>query len=191
MGFLVMVFCFLLPAFVAAQDEAEQSASDRNRGAQYFLGAEDELLIKVNIWGFVRKPGQYMVPKNTDLISLISFAGGPIEQAKINKVKIIRAPEFNPATQSHRVNQSDLALASRSNNIELSKLAAPNQEVLEVNIKKYLETGERNLIPELRPGDTIVLPGSTLHFLGKVLDFASKFAVVAQIYFWVNVADRQ
>lgn len=191
MGFLVMVFCFLIPSFAAAQDEAEQSASDRNRGAQYFLGAEDELLIKVNIWGFVRKPGQYMVPKNTDLISLISFAGGPIEQAKINKVKIIRAPEFNPATQSQRVNQSDLALASHSNNIELSKLAAPNQEVLEVNIKKYLETGQRNLIPELRPGDTIVLPGSTLHFLGKVLDFASKFAVVAQIYFWVNVADRQ
>ena len=186
-----MLFFLLRPALATAQNEGEQNADDRNRGAQYFLGAEDELLIKVNIWGFVRKPGQYMVPKNTDLISLISFAGGPIEQAKINKVKIIRAPEFNGAAQSQRLNQTDLALASRSNNVDLSKLASPNQEVLEVNIKKYLETGQQNLIPELRPGDTIVMPGSTFHVVGKVLDFASKFAVIAQIYFWVNVADRR
>jgi len=186
-----MVFSFLIPSFAAAQDEGDQSAGDRNRGAQYFLGAEDELLIKVNIWGFVRKPGQYMVPKNTDLISLISFAGGPIEQAKINKVKIIRAPEFNNPAQSQRVNPADLALASRSNHVELSQLASSKQEVLEVNIKKYLESGQSNLIPELRPGDTIVLPGSSLHVLGKALDFASKFAVIAQIYFWVDVAGRR
>jgi len=190
-GFLITVFSLFIPAFAAAQDEGEQRDGDDNRGAQYFLGAQDELLIKVNIWGFVRKPGQYMVPKDTDLISLISFAGGPIDQAKINKVKIIRAAEFNGAPQSRLPNQNDLLVASRGNNVELNKLASPGQQVLEVNIKKYLETGRQELIPELRPGDTIVLPGSTLHFLGKALDFASKFAVIAQIYFWVNVADRQ
>jgi polysaccharide export outer membrane protein len=191
-GFLVTIFFLLIPAFAAAQDEGESRERDDNdnRGAQYFLGAQDELLIKVNIWGFVRKPGQYMVPKDTDLISLISFAGGPLEQAKINKVKIIRAPEFNGAPQSQRPNQNDLLVASQSNNIELNKLASSGQQVIEVNIKKYIETGRQALIPELRPGDTIVLPGSTFHFLGKALDFASKFAVIAQIYFWVNVADR-
>ena len=189
-GFLTTVFFLLIPAFAAAQDEGEQRDDDK-RGAQYFLGTQDELLIKVNIWGFVRKPGQYMVPKDTDLISLISFAGGPLEQAKINKVKIIRAAEFNGAPQSQRSNQNDLLVASRSNNVELNKLASPGQQVLEVNIKKYIETGRQSLIPELHPGDTIVLPGSTLHFLGKALDFASKFAVIAQIYFWVNVADRR
>ena len=188
-GFLVTVFSLFIPVFAAAQEEGEPR--DDNRGAQYFLGTQDELLIKVNIWGFVRKPGQYMVPKDTDLISLISFAGGPLEQAKINKVKIIRAAEFNNAPQSQRPNQNDLLVASRSNNVELNKLASPGQQVIEVNIKKYLETGRQELIPELRPGDTIVLPGSTLHFLGKALDFASKFAVIAQIYFWVNVADRR
>jgi len=188
-GFLVTVFSLFIPAFAAAQDETEPRHD--NRGAQYFLGTQDELLIKVNIWGFVRKPGQYMVPKDTDLISLISFAGGPIDQAKINKVKIIRAAEFNGASPSRLPNQNDLLVASRGNNVELNKLASPGQQVLEVNIKKYLETGRQELIPALRPGDTVVLPGSTLHFLGKALDFASKFAVMAQIYFWVNVADRR
>lgn len=190
---LSTVLFLLIPSFAAAQDEDDQR--DSNRGAQYFLGAQDELLIRVNIWGFVRKPGQYMVPKNTDLISLISFAGGPLEQAKIKKVKIIRAVESNPVSPSsnNRFNQDELLLASPAlrGNANLNTLSSPAQQVIKVDIKKYIETGQQGLIPELRPGDTIVVPGSTLHFLGKALDFASKFAVIAQIYFWVNVADRR
>jgi polysaccharide export outer membrane protein len=192
-GFLAIFFFLFIPSFASAQDEGDQRES--NRGAQYFLGEQDELLIKVNIWGFVRKPGQYMVPKNTDLISLISFAGGPLEQAKIKKVKVIRAAESNAAPQSGnpRFNQSELMLAisTLQGNANLNKPLPPAQQVIEVNIKKYIETGQQALIPELRPGDTIIVPGNALHFLGKAMDFASKFAVVAQIYFWVSVADRR
>jgi hypothetical protein len=186
-GFLLTVFSLSCFSFAFAQDEGDQ------RGAQYFLGDQDELLIKVNIWGFVRKPGQYMVPKDTDLISLISFAGGPLEQAKIKKVKIIRDVETGAPPSSNRATQGELMLASsaKPSNVDLSKPSPPAQQVIEVNIKKFLDSGQPTLIPELRPGDTIVVPGSTFHFLGKALDFASKFAVIAQIYFWVNVADRR
>src|SRR5574341_717354 len=88
---LLAAFFLFLPALVSAQDEGAQPDLGRPRAAQYYLGDQNELLIKVNIWGFVRRPGQYMVPKDTDLISLISFAGGPLEQARVKKVKIIRA----------------------------------------------------------------------------------------------------
>jgi polysaccharide export outer membrane protein len=192
---LLTGFSFFFPACAFSQDEADQrdSDGDRTRGAQYFLGEQDELLIKVNIWGFVRKPGQYMVPKDTDLISLISFAGGPLEQAKINKVKIIREAEAGAPPSSNRINQSEPLLASsaKQSDADLKQASSPVQPVIQVNIKKYLETGRPALIPELRPGDTIIVPGSTFHFLGKALDFAAKFAVIAQIYFWVNVADRR
>ncbi|MDZ7362316.1 MAG: SLBB domain-containing protein [candidate division KSB1 bacterium] len=189
--FLATVLFLFIPSFSTAQDEDDQR--DNNRGAQYILGAQDELLIRVNIWGFVRKPGQYMVPKNTDLISLISFAGGPLEQAKIKKVKIIRSIDSIPSSSSsnNRFTQNELLLASRDRNVNMNTPSAPAQQVIKVDIKKYIETGQQALIPELRPGDTIVVPGSTLHFLGKALDFASKFAVIAQIYFWINVADRR
>jgi len=62
------------------------------RPAQYYfsLGTQDELLMKVNIWGQVLKPGQYLVPDNTDIVSLISFAGGPTENARINRIKVVR-----------------------------------------------------------------------------------------------------
>ena len=191
---LLTGFFFLFPAFAFSQDEGNQpdSDGDRARGAQYFLGEQDELLIKVNIWGFVRKPGQYMVPKDTDLISLISFAGGPLEQAKIKRVRIIRAVS-SPTTTNGSALSSYHALAStaKRDNAGVNTASSPKQQVIEVNIKKYLNTGQQALIPELYPDDTIVVPGSTFHFLGKALDFASKFAVIAQIYFWVNVADRR
>jgi polysaccharide export outer membrane protein len=192
--FLATAFSLFIPSFVSAQQEEEQRDGDSNRGAQYFLGEQDELLIKVNIWGFVRKPGQYLVPKNTDLISLISFAGGPLEQAKIKKVKIIRdgetASSNTPSSSNGRFNQNETMLASRSDNLSLNK-SSPQPQVIEVNIKKYIETGQQALIPELRPGDTIIVPGNTLHFLGKAMDFVSKFAVIAQVYFWIDIANRR
>jgi hypothetical protein len=194
MRLLITAIFLFIPSFVSAQQEDNQRDDDSNRGAQYFLGEQDELLIKVNIWGFVRKPGQYMVPTNTDLISLISFAGGPLEQAKIKKVKLIRAATFAssaPQSNGKSLNQNELTLANRSAEAVLNKTSPPAQQVIEINIKKYIETGQQALSPELRPGDTIVVPGSTLHFLGKAMDFAAKFAVLAQVYFWIDLDDRR
>jgi len=190
---LLTAFSLFFPALVSAQDEGEQPDLGRSRAAQYYLGDQDELLIKVNIWGLVRRPGQYMVPKDTDLISLISFAGGPLDQARMKKIKIIRSSM--PAATSNGApigaNASEVMLASRTGGAALNAPSTPSQQVIEVNVKKYLETGQQSLIPELQPGDTIVVPGGALQFFGKALDFVSKFAVIAQIYFWVDVANNR
>lgn len=189
-----VVSSFLSTASFAQEEESSKSSgATPYRGAQYFLGSEDELLMRVNIWGFVRKPGQYMVPSDTDLISLISFAGGPVEQAKIKAIKVIRNDNtaLNTTTMEHGamsgVNQSPSALG-----INLAeKQKNETTRVLQIDVKKYLKTGDRNLIPALQPGDMIVVEGSTFNTVNKVLDFASKIAVVAQIYFWVTVANNR
>ena len=132
------------------------------RGAQYFLGTDDQLLIKVNIWGFVAKPGQYLVPSDTDLISLISFAGGPRDGAKLNNIKIIR-----------------------------SKNSADAKEVvINVNVKKFIKHGEETLIPRLQPGDTIIISGSTWYHIGNFLGFVTKIATLVQIYWWIVYYSR-
>ncbi|MCB5230963.1 MAG: SLBB domain-containing protein [Candidatus Cloacimonas sp.] len=56
-------------------------------------GTVDQLKIYTYIWGQVRSPGLYLVPDNTDLLTLISLAGGPNENAKMSRVRIVRQTE--------------------------------------------------------------------------------------------------
>lgn len=54
------------------------------------VSAGPGLTIKVHVWGEVKKPGLLAVPSNTDLMELLSLAGGPTDYANLGKVKLIR-----------------------------------------------------------------------------------------------------
>lgn len=56
----------------------------------YFVSKPGELTMQVNIWGYVRNPGRYEIPTSTDLVQLVSFAGGPVQDAKLDEVKVTR-----------------------------------------------------------------------------------------------------
>lgn len=75
-------------------------------GGQYyvFLGSEKEPQINVQIWENIIRPGLYSVPRATDVVTLISLAGGPKEGADLSRVKIIRN---NPHHEMITVNLSD------------------------------------------------------------------------------------
>lgn len=135
--------------------------SSRTQAAQYYLGSEDELLVPINIWGFVMKPGQYLVPNNTDLISLLSFAGGPNENARLSNIRIIR---------------NDPRMGTK---------------IWKIDVKKYIDTGDRKLIPALRPGDTVIVKGTSFHWINKFFEFVSKIAVFAQIYYLITLAENR
>jgi hypothetical protein len=47
-----------------------------------------QLQVVVHIWGEVREPGEYHVPAGTNILELISKAGGPTEYANLGKVKV-------------------------------------------------------------------------------------------------------
>lgn len=146
-GLLILLSWWLVPL------SAQESVSDAgSRAARYVLGSKDELLMNVNIWGFVKSPGQYLVPRNTDLITLMSFAGGPAEEAKIKSVEIIRSN----ATDS-------------------------DQRILKVDVKKFLKTGDPHLIPELKPGDTILVSATRSYSIYKRLDVLWRLTAVAQL----------
>lgn len=115
------------------------------------LAGTEQLKIKAYIWGQVKKPGLYIVPDNTDLLTLISSAGGPTENAKLSKIRIIRTTE-------------------------------EGDKVIWVNMKKYLETGDPDLIPVLKPGDTIVVSGSTYYAFTKAVDWLAQIAIILSVY---------
>jgi hypothetical protein len=139
--------------------EIPEPLRERLGASRYFLGKEDDLLIPVNILGYVNKPGQYMVPNETDLISLVAFAGGFREDAKLDKLKILRG---------------------------IAKNGQPNS--LQVDLKKYFNSGDRRLIPRLMPDDTIIVSGSRTVTVKNTLDFVAKLSVLVQIYFYLQVA---
>lgn len=164
---LLMLLLFLSGNCLSQE---KQYIADKSQPSRYFFDNEDNLKLPVNILGLVQKPGQYMVPYQTDLITLIAFAGGFREDAKISKVKLIRTKATNG---KHAANGRYRGQA----------------KVYVVDINKYFEKGDQRQIPKLMPDDTIVVTGSTTRTINKVFDFVSKGIMLAQLYFLIKVAN--
>lgn len=173
LSFVALVFCFA--SAVSAQ--TSDSPGYMNRASQYYLGEKDEILMNVNVWGFVKRPGQYMVPRHTDLISLISFAGGPVEGADLKHVVIVRGGQLVEATY---------------NTDSYNAANAPESKVpiLNVNVKEHLERGEISKIPVLQANDTIIVSQSSGHKVSKFFGFNSMFGVITAMASVALIVDR-
>ncbi len=138
-----------LPVF-NQQQQTINSFSDRP--AQYILGSDDILLVNVNLWGHVQRPGIYSIPSAYSLIDLISSAGGPLKTARLSDVRIVRK----------------------------------NQEVIQVDIEKFLKTGNVALLPLLQPGDTIIVSGSVQDIFTRVVAIFRDLAIIANVFVLAN-----
>lgn len=115
----------------------------------YYIGKPGELTMQVNLWGAVKNAGRYEVPSSTDLVQLLSYAGGPLESATLDDIKItrfIRRDSLLSRGEFH-VNLEDLT------KVELSKLA-------------------------LQPGDTIFIDYSTWETVRDVFIVVGVLATV-------------
>jgi len=151
---LIIIFVVGMIFGLWAQTEGSDF-STYNPGAVYqysgSLTGTEQLKIRTYIWGQVRKPGLYIVPDDTDLLTLISSAGGPTENAKLSKVKIIRS-------------------------------TMDGDKIIQVDLKEYLDTGQPELIPILKPGDTVIISGSTYYAFTKAVNWLSEIAVILSVY---------
>lgn len=66
------------------------SKSGASSAAYYFISKPGEITMSINLWGYVRNPGRYEIPISTDLVQLLSYAGGPLAEADLGAVKISR-----------------------------------------------------------------------------------------------------
>jgi hypothetical protein len=147
--FLVTVFVFLLTLNSIGQEFDTQIPIQRgDRPAQYILGGDDILLINVNLWGHVQRPGIYSIPSAYGLIDLISSAGGPAQTARLSDIRIIRK----------------------------------NQQVVKVDVEKYIKTGNSDLLPPLQPGDTIIVSGSVYDIFTSIIGIARDLAIIANVF---------
>ncbi len=110
---------------------AKQSGDESPYSSSYIIPSEAGIKMSINIWGEVRNPGQYLIPYsiNLDLISLLSLAGGPLTGANLKKVTLIREIEKD----------------------------GESGKIVTVNLKEYIKTGNRKLLPAIEPNDTVII----------------------------------
>lgn len=117
----------LVSSFDLIQNEA---FSRYSMGNEFMAGQETGVvMMKVNLWGAVKKPGIHHIPVKTDLISLMSYAGGPNDNAIMDDVVIKRQQG-----QSQRKISVDLSqVIHAENNYDLT--LQPN-DIVVVSAKK-------------------------------------------------------
>jgi Lhr-like helicase len=156
---ILVSLLLLLGIGLSAQQSTQNYQSANNSSAYMYSGTitgAEQLKIYAYIWGQVKKPGLYIVPDDTDLLTILSLAGGPTETAKLSQVKVIRPT------------------------------ATGEKKVFLVDLKKYIQTGDEKIIPILKPGDTIVVSGTVFYGFTKITDFISKVAVILSVYLTIS-----
>ena len=114
MGYLLpaAIFMFFHPPTAGAQMSTGLPDILRTSAASYYYVAKSgELTMQVNVWGYVKNPGRYEIPTSTNLIQLISYAGGPLTDASTDDVRVIREGKGagGSGAFSYEVDLEDLA----------------------------------------------------------------------------------
>jgi len=156
---IILFLLLILTSFVSLFPQGVGGSAVGNVSAFTFTGTLNEpgqLQMLTYIWGHIPRPGLYIVPDDTDVLTLISLAGGPTDDAKIRSIRIVRS--------------------------------SPNEEgeVIFVDLKRYIETGDSSLIPRLMPGDTVVVSGSAYLGFRRFVQFLSNIATALSIWILIQ-----
>lgn len=158
--YFALIIILLMTSIILGQDVGRSSTQksvrtvDKRSAARYiFSPGTDAFLMTVKVWGEVRQPGIYEVPIGVDLVELLSSAGGPTTKAKLSKIKIIHAEEEDG---------EDL--------------------VVSVNVKEFLNTGNSELIPEIKPNDTVVVPVKPTQYILTSLSYTSQVMSLLYVF---------
>lgn len=150
---VLFLFCLFLEIGSASAQEG------------YLVGEEQKLEFIVHIMGEVKRPGEYRVPDNTNVLELLSKAGGPTEYSKLGSVTISRQQYNTPAD-------------GWNGNDHLAK----GNEVIRVNLDDFLKKDNSQPPPLLKPGDVVLVPRNSWSTWRNVSTIVRDLSVVASLY---------
>jgi hypothetical protein len=148
--FTLLFFCISCSLF--AQDGKERIGADELKitGANYYNYSDKERVnIEVNLWGYVKNPGKYLIPKGTTFLDLLTLGGGPVPDSHLEDVRIIR-----PKNDTLKITEDQIINLNYSDYLWSEKLTP--------HIKSN---------PVLVSGDIILIPGSPRYFFRDNLTF--------------------
>ncbi len=147
----ILPFFFFIVAisqFTFAQDDIQIGSSYndlRNRqGGLYDYSDPTSINIKVQLWGYVRYPGFYIVPNRTTINELISLAGGPNEDATLSDIRVLKMKD-DSTTIMQKYDYNDV--------------------MWEKSLTKQFK------FVKLQAGDIVIVPGEPRYFLRQDVSF--------------------
>ena len=157
---------FMLSAQLMAQYQGEVDIAARSQynvsSERFFTNENGTILMNVNVWGHVNKPGRHMVFDGIDIATLLSVVGGPKGGAQLKKVKVFReVPDGN------------------------------GELTYTINIAKFLNTGDRSEFVKIMPNDTFIIPQKTSSYMMEQEGTLNTLLSILNIYLQIDYRNNQ
>ncbi|HMN48719.1 MAG TPA: SLBB domain-containing protein [Ignavibacteriaceae bacterium] len=132
-----------------AQDDIQigspyNNTNNQRQGGMFDYSDPSSVNIKVQLWGYVKFPGFYIVPARSTINELISLAGGPNEDALLSDIRVLKTT-VDSTTVMLKYNYNDLMW----------------EDSLKTKIK----------FVRLQAGDIIIVPGEPRYFVRQDISF--------------------
>lgn len=149
----------ILTGFVFAQTQPTLNysggmAQHQISSKRYFTDEFGNILMNVNFWGHVNEPGRHVVYDGIDLATLLSMVGGPQTGANLKKVRLFRETE------------------DENGNL-----------VYEINMERFLKTGNREDFVKVLPNDTFVVPQTFTSLVFSEMRTVNTIMSMLNLYF--------
>ena len=145
--YLTLLFTTAILSSLAAQEDIQIGSmkyDQRYQSGFFDFSDPGGINIKVQLWGYVKYPGYYIIPARSSVNDLISLAGGPTQDALLEDIRILRTNQDSTSTM-YKYNYNDLLW----------------NEGLEQPVK----------FPRLIAGDMIIIPGEPRYFVRQDVSF--------------------
>lgn len=142
---IILLIIFISP-LIAQEDVQIGSLKWGQAGVTGLFDYSDPtgINIKVQVWGYVKFPGYYIIPARSNVNDLMSLAGGPAENARLEDIRIVRTG-IDSTTIMYKFNYNDL--------------------VWEENLKGPVK------FSRLLAGDMLIIPGEPRYFVREDITF--------------------
>jgi hypothetical protein len=96
--FLISTLFILISGISYGQNDVQIGSPNYNlnnqrQGGMFDYSDPSSVNIKVQLWGYVKYPGYYIIPARSNINDLISYAGGPMEDASLEDVRVFKITE--------------------------------------------------------------------------------------------------
>ena len=167
----ISILFFSLLVLFASTLKAQHGSGTTDK---YILTDGQGLQIIVHIWGEVKNPGQYIVPDGTNVLELISLAGGPNEYSNLGDVKLTR--HYYGGDENSDAGPGKWQLGEKM--------------IYKVNLDKYLSDKDYEYVYTLKPGDVVKVNRNSWFRFQTFIKVVYQVAIIAQgLYYWTQLVD--